>query len=100
MNVLEKIKSVDYLKQLKRVALGSAMAAPIAIIVYAVGYAITAGWLSEAVVINTIMVTLGVFFLWSIGGLFETVHNSRKAQKEYEEKKTMRAFEKLAGGKL
>lgn len=100
MNVLEKIKSVDYLGQLKRVALGSAVAAPITVIVFAVSYAVTAGWFSEAIVVNIIRFTLGVFCLWSIGGLIESVYNSRKAQKEYEEKKTLRAFERLAGGKL
>lgn len=100
MNVLEKVKSVNWLLQLKLIATGSAVVAPIAVAIYAIKYAVDTGLLSGTLVLNTLQVILGVFFLWTVGGLVQSVHSSRQAQKEYKEKKTLRAFEKLAGGKL
>ena len=90
-NIWQNVTKVDWLRQAKRIGIGSLIFFPIAGLVY------LASIINKEALLNTIQVGCIVFFLWSIGGLVESVRATRRIQQEAEMRKTDRAFEKLAG---
>ena len=84
--------------QLKRIAVGGLITIPLVIVIGSIVYLAALGVITPELVLMSTSIIFGTFMLWSIGGAYESYSDMRRKQKEYEERKTHRAFERLGNG--
>ena len=98
INILQNVTKDNVLLQLKRIAVGAIVLVPVALIVGCIVYLISNGYINSNTAFAVFQVITGLFVLWSIGGAYESYSDMKRNQKEYEERKTQRAFERLGNG--
>jgi hypothetical protein len=98
INILQNVTKDNVLLQLKRIAVGAVVLVPVALIVGSIVYLVSNGYINANTAFTVFQVITGLFMLWSIGGAYESYSVMKRNQKEYEERKTLRAFERLGNG--
>ena len=98
ISILQNVTKDNVILQLKRIAVGTAIAAPLvgffALIAYLISNDYVNG-MTAYVVFQTVMVIL---VLWSLGGAYESYKNMKRLERDQKERETLRAFRKLGNG--
>lgn len=81
--------------ELKNVALGAAVLAPVVGVWYLLAILVDNGYLNKETLVNGLMGLFIIAGCWTIGGAVNALHKFYKSEKE---SKTRQAFERLGNG--
>jgi hypothetical protein len=95
-NISQNVTKVK--EELKAVAIGAAVLAPVVGIVYLFSLLVNNGYLNAATLANILLVASGIAFCWTVGGAVQSVNKWREIKRAEKERKTQKAFEKLSNG--
>lgn len=98
INILQNVTKDNVLLQLKRIAVGALVLVPLILVIGVIAYLISSGYINANTAFIIVQVIAVLFMLWSIGGAYESHLAMKRSQQEYEERKTLRAFERLGNG--
>jgi cobalamin biosynthesis protein CobD/CbiB len=98
INILQNVTKDNVLLQLKRIAVGALVLVPLILVIGVIAYLISSGYINANTAFIIVQVIAVLFMLWNIGGAYESYSDMKRNQKEYEERKTLRAFERLGNG--
>ena len=88
----------NVLLQLKRIATGVAVVAPVVGFIALIVYLVNNDYLDGDSVYYVVQTLLVGFMLWSVGGAYEAYKNLKRVEREHKDNKTQRAFERLGNG--
>jgi hypothetical protein len=97
-NILQNVTKDNVLLQLKRIAVGGLLVIPLVIVIGVIVYLSALGIITPELILKGTTIIFVILMLWSIGGAYESYSDMKRNQKEYEERKTLRAFERLGNG--
>lgn len=100
ISILQNVTKDNVLLQVKRIAVGTAIATPLVGIAYLIVYLITEDYLNGMTIYVAFQTTMVVLVLWSLGGAYESYKNMKRVEKEHKERETLRAFRKLGNGEI
>ena len=95
-NISQNVTKVK--EELKAVAIGAAVLAPVVGIVYLFSLLVNNGYLNEDTLANIFLVVSGFAACWTVGGAVQAVNKWREMKRAEKERKTQKAFEKLSNG--
>ncbi len=95
---MPNITKDNVLLQLKRIAIGAALIAPLVGIAYLIVYLINNDYLDGNTIYYVLQTLLVMFMMWSMGGAYEAYKNLKRVEQEHKDNKTQRAFERLGNG--
>ena len=95
---MPNITKDNVLLQLKRIAIGAALIAPLVGIAYLTVYLINNDYLDGNTIYYVLQTLLVMFMMWSMGGAYEAYKNLKRVEQEHKDNKTQRAFERLGNG--
>jgi hypothetical protein len=97
-NILQNVTKDNILLQLKRIAVGALLTIPLAIVIGVIAHLSALGIITPELILNGTITIFVILALWSIGNAYEAFSDMKRNQKEHEERKTQRAFERLGNG--
>jgi cobalamin biosynthesis protein CobD/CbiB len=95
-NISQNVTKVK--EEMKAVAIGAAVLAPVVGIVYLFSLLVNNGYLNEATLANIFLVASGFAACWTVGGAVQAANKWREMKRAEKERKTQKAFEKLSNG--
>ena len=97
-SILQNVTKDNVLLQLKRIAVGTAIATPLVGIAWLVTYLAASGYINGFVIFVGFQTIAAIFVLWTLGGAYETYKAMKRVEQEHKERETLRAFRKLGNG--
>lgn len=97
-NILQNVTKDNVLLQLKRIAIGTLLIIPVAIVIGAIAYLSALGVITPELIFWGTNIILGTFMLWCLGGAYESYRAMKRVEQEHKDNKTQRAFERLGNG--
>lgn len=98
ISILQNVTKDNVLLQLKRIAIGIAIASPLVGIALLVTYLAASGYINGFAIFVGFQTIAAIFVLWTLGGAYESYKNMKQVQKDHQERETLRAFRKLGNG--
>lgn len=100
IDILQNVTKDNVLLQLKRIAVGTAIATPLVGIAWLVTYLAANGYINGFVIFVGFQTIAAIFVLWTLGGAYEAYKNMKRVDREREEYRTQQAFRKLGHGEI
>ena len=94
-NILQNVTKVK--EAAKDVVIGAAVLAPVVGFMYLLTALIDNNYISRDTVADVFLVLVSVAACWTVGGCVQAVRRWQNYQREEQERKTQKAFEKLGG---
>lgn len=95
-NILQNATKVK--DELKVIALGALVLAPLVGAVYSLSMLVDYGYLNKEILANIFAVIAAMALCWSVGGITHAIIKWRQYQQEQKELKTEKAFERISSG--
>lgn len=92
-NILQNVTKVK--EEVKIIAVGAAVIAPIVGLVYIISLLIDNGVLNRDLVSNFLLAMSILFMCWGVGGMVQSIKRWRELERAEHERKTQQAFERL-----
>ena len=97
-SILQNVTKDNVLLQLKRIAIGTTIAAPLVGIAWLVNYLAANGYINGFVIFVGFQTIAAIFVLWTLGGAYEAYKAMKRVEQERKDYETRQAFRKLGHG--
>lgn len=97
-SILQNVTKDNVLLQLKRIAIGIAIAAPLVGIAFLITYLAANGYINGFIIYAGFQTIAAIFVLWALGGAYEAYKDMKRIEQERKDYETRQAFRKLGHG--